>query len=165
MSIVYRKTAKGIAEIETRALRLPPRLRSALILVDGKKSDEELAALIAGDAPATLASLRGDGLIEVLATLADRPAQGAPERQPTPPAGSTSDSGPGARPVESLRREAVRSLNDQLGPAGETLVLKIERAKTLAELQPLLGLGVQVLRDFRGRAAAEAFAARFVDES
>ncbi len=41
MAIVYRMTAKGVAEIETQAHRLLPRLRSALILVDGKKSDGE----------------------------------------------------------------------------------------------------------------------------
>ena len=55
----------------------------------------------------------------------------------------------------------MRSLNDQLGPAGETVAIDLERAKTPAELQRLLLLGVKVLRDFRGVAVADAFAARF----
>ena len=42
MSIIFRKTAKGISEIETREHRLTPRVRNALILVDGRR---DLAAL------------------------------------------------------------------------------------------------------------------------
>ena len=48
---VYRKTAKGMAEIETRVHRLAPRLRGALILVDGRKTDDELATLILAEPP------------------------------------------------------------------------------------------------------------------
>ena len=160
MSTVYRKTAKGVLEIETRAHRLLPRVRGALILVDGKRSDDELSPLVGADAAATLASLHTDGFIEVLATLAERPVERPPDRR----SGSSSgggDAAPGSRAFETLRRDAVRSLNDQLGPAGETVAIEIERAKTPAELQRLLMLGAQVLRDFRGVAVAEAFAARF----
>lgn len=157
MSIVYRKTAKGVAEIETRAHRLVPRQRGALILVDGKRSDDELAPLVGSDAAATLASLLGDGFIEVLATLAERAAEAAPDRV----ADRASDRRSSGRAFETLRRDAVRSLNDQLGPAGETVAIDLERAKTPAELQRLLLLGVKVLRDFRGVAVADAFAARF----
>ena len=39
MATVYRKTDKGRNEIETRANRLLPRLRSALIVVDGQRND------------------------------------------------------------------------------------------------------------------------------
>lgn len=157
MSIVYRKTAKGVAEIETRAHRLVPRQRGALILVDGKRSDDELAPLVGSDAAATLASLLGNGFIEVLATLAERAAEAAPDRV----ADRASDRRSSGRAFETLRRDAVRSLNDQLGPAGETVAIDLERAKTPAELQRLLLLSVKVLRDFRGVAVADAFAARF----
>lgn len=168
MSIVYRKTAKGVAEIETRAHRLVPRQRGALILVDGKRSDDELAPLVGSDAAATLASLLGDGFIEVLATLAERAAEAAPDRV-ADRASDRRSSGSGgnaavassSRAFETLRRDAVRSLNDQLGPAGETVAIDLERAKTPAELQRLLLLSVKVLRDFRGVAVADAFAARF----
>jgi hypothetical protein len=164
MSTVYRKTAKGITEIETRAHRLVPRLRSALILVDGRKSDDELHQMILADPAGTLASLLADGFIEVLATLADRPAERAPDRKPSPaPASASShETASGAVSIEALRRDAVRSLTDQLGPAAETVAIKIERAKTMPELQPLLVQAVQTLRTMRGAAAAEAFAARFI---
>jgi WD40 repeat protein len=37
MPTIYRKTAKGQSEIETRVHRLAPRFRSLLILVDGRR--------------------------------------------------------------------------------------------------------------------------------
>ena len=151
MATVYRKTEKGQREIETRAHRLLPRLRSALILVDGRKTDAELTGLILAEPAATLASLLADGFIEV---LAERPAErkaGAPRSSPG-----------GGPPVETLRRDAVRELNHQIGPIAEALALKIERATTLAELQPLLTQAVQMLRSLRGGASADAFAARFL---
>lgn len=161
MNTVYRKTPKGIGEIETRALRLVPRLRSALILVDGKKSDDELAPLIAGDAAATLAGLLADGFIEVLATLAERPGRVA-ENRSAAAAPSRREPASGATTFETVRRDAVRQLNDLLGPVAEELAIRIERSKSMPELQPLLVQGAQTLRNLRGAAVAEAFAARFI---
>ena len=160
MSTVYRKTEKGVTEIETRAHRLVPRLRSSLILVDGRKTDDELAQLILVDPAGTLASLLADGFIEVLATLADRPA----ERKVAPASDASSHNGSaGGASFEALCRDAVRQLTDHLGPAAETVAIKIERSKSLAELQPLLVQGAQVLRAMRGLAVAEAFATRFIN--
>lgn len=159
MATVYRKTEKGLAEIATRAHRMAPRLRSALILVDGKKTDEALAPLILAEPAATLASLLADGYIEMLATLAERP----PERKSAPVAATPSREGANAiTSFEALRRDAVRQLTDQLGPAAEPVAIKIERTKSMSELQPLLLQGAQILRSMRGAAAAEAFAARFI---
>ena len=114
--------------------------------------------MIQTDAAGTLASLLADGFIEVLATLAARP----PERKPVPTSGNAlTREGVGAD-FDALRRDAVRQLNDHLGPAAETVAIKIERSKSMPELRPLLALGAQMLRDVRGAAVAEAFAARFI---
>jgi hypothetical protein len=63
---VFSKTEKGQAEIQTRVHRLPPRLRQALILVDGKRDEDELGLLIAAEASSMLDSLLSEGFIEVL---------------------------------------------------------------------------------------------------
>jgi hypothetical protein len=160
MSTVYRKTDKGQAEIETRAFRLPPRMRQALILVDGRRTDAELTKLILAEPDATLAALAQQGFIEVIATIDDeRTAEraaalpAAPEpRKPAPPS------------PDQLRREAVRFLTDQLGPAAEGISIKLERAKSMAELRPLLVSAAQLLRSARGASTAEAFTARFLSE-
>jgi hypothetical protein len=64
MSTIYRKTDLGRAEIETRALRLPPRLRTVLILVDGKRSLAEIAPLVGGDPASMIEQLLAAGVIE-----------------------------------------------------------------------------------------------------
>ena len=64
MSIVYRKTERGLTEIATRQYKLAPRLRSALVVVDGKRSQLELAAMIAGEPQETLRALLEAGFIE-----------------------------------------------------------------------------------------------------
>lgn len=80
MAIIYRKTASGIDEIETRERRLSPRVRSALILVDGRRSLEELAGLVQ-QCDEMLKTLLTAGLIEMVRAPA-RPGPGAPEDPP-----------------------------------------------------------------------------------
>lgn len=65
MSNVYRKTERGLTEIATRQYKLAPRLRSALVVVDGKRSQLELAAMIAGEPQQTLQALLEAGFIEL----------------------------------------------------------------------------------------------------
>lgn len=171
-STVYRKTGKGQAEIETRAHRLMPRLRTALIVVDGRKTDEELAKLIPGDAQATLAALLADGFIEVASVQAAMPAQARPEppaaASGAPTAAPATAAAPAAAPqrkpmpMELLRRDAVRFLNDRMGPSAEGIAIKLERAKTMGELRPLLVSAAQLLASFHGAAIAKDFADRFL---
>lgn len=166
MSTVYRKSAKGQSEIETRAHRLPPRLRGALILVDGRRSDEELAKLIPAEPQATLVHLLTEGFIEVVSSAGTASAsteRASGERQ-SERQGTPSPAAPRDVPIDALRRDVVRFLNDQLGPAAEFLAVRIERARSMSELRPLLATAVQTLRSARGATAAEAFAARFLQD-
>jgi hypothetical protein len=66
MELVYRKTERGLVEMNTRELRLAPRLRSALILIDGKKMDYQLQGLLGPQCADTLAALQDLGLIEAI---------------------------------------------------------------------------------------------------
>jgi hypothetical protein len=66
MPLIYRKTPKGQAEIETRAHRLPPRVRGALILVDGKRDVDDVQAIVAARAEETLFQLAQQGFIEAV---------------------------------------------------------------------------------------------------
>jgi hypothetical protein len=157
MPLIYRKTAKGHTEIETRAHRLPPRLRSALILVDGRRDVNDLKPLITQQAEEALSSLAEQGFIEAVGS-STRSASPAPASAPAPAAATASK---GGNDFDSTRRAAVRELNDQLGPAAENLSIKMEKARNLVELMPLLVQGAQSIAAMRGRSAAEAFAKRF----
>lgn len=63
---VWRKTPKGVDAIVRRTGGLSPRLRSALILVDGKRRASDLARLTTGlgSPNALLAQLASGGFIE-----------------------------------------------------------------------------------------------------
>ena len=145
MATIYRKTDKGIDEIQTRAHRLAPRARNALILVDGQRSDDDLARLVQTEE--TLALLLSGGFIEpVSQTAAATPMAGAPVPAP-------------ARQIDMvlLRRIAVRLLNDQVGPAAEELSMRIERAKDLETLRPLLIAARKMIVNVRGEQAGAEY--------
>ena len=59
------------------------------------------------------------------------------------------------------RGPAVRAFNDLTGPAGEALVIKMEKATSHEQLAPLLQTAHQIIGNSRGAQAATAFKARF----
>ena len=98
---ILAKTAVGVDEIATRSRRIPPRLRTVLILVDGRQSVQTLAesAAALGDIRQALAELHEQGLVVLVnhgahgAEAASRAAvapdlrarQPSPHPRPTPP--------------------------------------------------------------------------------
>jgi hypothetical protein len=153
VATVYRKTAKGVDEIATRVNQLAPRLRMALILVDGARSDAELAKLIAQNAADTLRELIRDGYIEAVAEVQSKPVRAAA------PATAHGDL-PGTS-FAKFRGEAVRAFNELTGPTGEALAIKMEKAATREELGPLLETAYKIIGNARGAQAALEFKARF----
>ena len=161
MTTRYQKTDLGQAEVATRAHRLAPRLRQALIVVDGRKTDDELRPLLGPAADETLRALVEQGFIAASAVL-DPPAPRPQERQQVVVAATSADALDSADNLAQVRREAVRMLTQWLGPAAEGLAIRMERAKTAAELRPLLEIGFQAIRSARGAGPADEFAARFI---
>lgn len=162
MPIIFRKTAKGLAEIETRANRLAPRMRSALILVDGKRDVDDLKLLVTQHTNETLLALADQGLIEAVGETLGVAAQAAlysvapkPKSTPAPPAVSkpTID-------LASVRRQVVWALKEHLGPSAAPLVLRIEKSRSAEALKPLVSQAVQLVAAARGRTAANTFATR-----
>lgn len=170
MATTYRKSAKGIAEIETRANKLVPRLRSALILVDGKRSDVDLRSLILLQPDETLLALAAQGFIEVVSVTDTRPKM-QPNLQATPqPAAQAATASAAASPKPAtglddfviFRREVVRMLNEQAGPSAEPMAIKLERTRSFDEIRPLLETTRQMIEIARGAQAAANFRTRFM---
>jgi hypothetical protein len=162
MATIYSKTSDGQNEIETRARRLSPRARSTLILVDGKRSAGELGKLVQ-QADETLQALLEAGLIEVVATKSapardtvPAPLTGAPAATPAPASGMA------LVEFEAARRDAVRAINDLLGPEAEALALKMERATDADQLRVALERAVAYIANARGGGAAAQFAGKFL---
>lgn len=150
MARVFGKTDQGAEEIAHRTLRLAPRLRSLLILVDGKKSDEALAAMLPGAAEG-LAQLLEQGFVRLLAeTVVAAPPAPAPAAAPAAPSAA------------QIARDAAHAITDLLGIEGDTLALRIERAKTTDDLQLALRAALRTLRLALRPEQAEAFRQRFL---
>jgi hypothetical protein len=161
MITYYAKTTEGVREIETRERRLSPRVRSALILIDGKRSDAELAKLIQQPAE-TLQVLLDAGLIAVVGN-GPLTKEASPAAAMAGPPGTAQTAAPGVEiDLPTLRREAARAINDLLGPEGETLALKLERASDMKDLRAVLERAVAYIANARGGGAAAKFAARFL---
>jgi hypothetical protein len=133
---IYRKTALGLAEIKDRKLKLNPRLRTMLILVDGVQTEEMLQDEAAGvGAPADfLVQLVAAGVIE----LASGTGPAEPER--AAPVARAPQSGP--RDAFTRFREAKSFMNstivDAMGLKSFMFTMKLERANSLEELSDLI---------------------------
>ena len=87
----------------------------------------------------------------------------SPAAAPAAPVASAPAAAPAAPvaaavlPFADARRLAVRFVNDQLGPMGETIAMKIEACKSPAELQAALPRIRDGLRNFKNNACVQQF--------
>jgi hypothetical protein len=148
-SVIYQKSAKGSQAIATRDHALSPKLRSLLILVDGKRSFEDLVKLSGplGDTDQLLAQLHEQGYIEPAAQAA--PA--APVSAPAPLQGS------GVVPLAEAKRYIVRRLTDLLGPTADSFCMKIEAAKNAHDFMVVVKDAEILVRDMKGTQTASNF--------
>jgi hypothetical protein len=158
MARVLGKTVKGQEEIDTRAYRLTPRLRSLLIMVDGKRTDEALRAMLP-QADEGLAALLEQGFVQVLASVTVPP----PAPPPNTPPPQAAPEAP-VMSLEAIKRAASHDITEALGMEGDLISLRIERAKSLADLQPLLVSACNAMSNAGRRPQAEAFKAKFLGD-
>lgn len=159
------KTDKGREALAARPPELGPRLRSALIMVDGKKNVAELVKF--GGALASLEQLVEAGwVVEVDASgqpVERAPAEAgvavdaaAPDEEPSAVPAAPAPA-PQTLPYSEARRMVVRYINDQLGPMGELTAIRVEGCKSPADLQALLPRIRDALSNYRNAAAVQRF--------
>jgi hypothetical protein len=158
-NLVYHKSAKGTEAIATRQHGLGPKLRSMLIMVDGKRGFDELARLaqMLGDTEELLGQLLEQGLIEpVAAPAAPPPHAGGAGSATTAPAPLAA-----AAPITlaEAQRFVSRRLTDLLGPNAEDLCLRIEGARNVHDFQVAVSRAEGILRQYKSAHTAAEFAA------
>jgi hypothetical protein len=172
---VFEKTAKGREEIATRKYRLASRLRTLLLLIDGKHGSDDLLRKVAG------IGLTESGFDELLdqgfiyatsAGAADGSAQTVSD-WPVAAVETTEESMPpadtaGARPVlpngesqfEAVYRFYTATIRSTMGLRGYTLQIKVEKAGSLDDFKQLRrpyleavlkAKGDEMARSLRGR--------------
>jgi hypothetical protein len=156
-NLVYHKSAKGAEAIATRQHGLSPKLRSMLIMIDGKRSFEELVQVsqMLGNAEELLGQLLDQGFIEPGGSVVSAPA---------PLSSAPAALGPAVGPASTLtlseaQRFVSRRLTDLLGPNAEELCLRIEGAKNVHDFQVAVARAEGMLRQFKNAHVAEEFSA------
>jgi hypothetical protein len=133
---VLSKSAKGKEEIDTRKYKLDQRLRSVLITVNGKLTVEALAKQFASmaDIHTALEKLWREGFVQeqVDDTVRLKPA----------------------------RSELAAFVSAALGPGGDDIAMKIEAAKSMADLRAYLESHRATLDSALGKEKSAAFWAK-----
>jgi hypothetical protein len=157
-SLVFHKTAKGAEAIGSRQHGLSPKLRPMLILIDGKRSFEELERLsqMLGDTQQVVTQLLEQGMIEPIAAPPPQQATDAPVASaPVPLAAAPTT----ALSLPEAQKYISRRLTKILGPNADELCLRIEGARNLHDFQVAVGKAEGMLRQFVSARIAAEFAA------
>lgn len=161
---IYDKTAKGREEIATRCYHLAPRLRTLLVMVDGRRAEDELLRNVAGLGlnEASMTELVNQGYIRLTTSYAtmSEPApmpMGAPEAvlshaEAEPPSPSQ------AEQFQSLYDFYNKTIKANIGLRGFTLQLKVEKAANVEELRALRRPYLEAVLKAKGRVIAAQLA-------
>ena len=179
-SAVFAKTPLGQQEIQSRSLGLLPLVRRILVLIDGKRSYADLAALVpeGSDVTPMIETLLESGCVQVLAQLKAAPVAGAPvvmEAAPVKRAESVAPAAPQknalglppastrtAKENEMARHFMINSVNSIIGQGMRiSLIHDIFHADTTEKLREVYfaweasmsnhGMGARRLPELRGK--------------
>lgn len=141
-TLIYAKTPKGVAEVAARTAQLSMTTRRVLIMMDGKRTIDELSMLVRpGEIDAIVSQLEGAGLAQKAADMAPAPPAAAKSRDAGAEAPTTinapvlDDRELTPITLEEAKRRAVRELNDRLGPDAEVVAIRIENCRSIEEFR------------------------------
>lgn len=159
-SLLFIKTPKGIAEVSLRGAQLAMTARRILIMVDGKRSVDDLAVLLRpGEIDSVIVQLEAAGLIQRVqhGTSIDVPTVfGRDDALPPAPSGTSSED-PNPMTLDEAKRRAVRELNDRLGPDAESLAIRIEQCRTIEAFRERVREAERFVSAMHGTAAAQDY--------
>lgn len=156
MSVLFAKTPKGLEEITLRAGGLTPRERRVLIMIDGKRTVDEIRAMaLADDLSHTLGLLEERGYIELAqqalpATAADGGLPAITTFREIPPT-------PNPKDLEMAKNFIMNTLKTFCGPQTHlTIVENTFAARTHDELRDQFGPWYNaIIETYAGRRRAE----------
>ncbi len=185
MSVIYRKSFKGIDEVAFKTTGLPMRMMSYLLVVDGESSIDQLVARNP-QLPSLQAVLQGlaeQGYLEVAGSAANvvdiggiRVANGAPMQayqqqpvqQPMQPmqqqamqAPSYAPQAPAFPEIESYKASMTRDVSALLGADAAPVISKIQACRTKDDLfSTMMGIK-KIIGIYADRNAADKFGAKY----
>lgn len=142
ISTVFDKTDKGREEIATRKHQLAPRLRTLLVMIDGKHSAGELLQKVGslGLTESSLAELLENGFIQQ-AQPVTAPPQPAPQPEAAPAAVATAAPEAilpeGQNQFQAIYHFYTQTIKSMIGLRGYALQLKVEKAGSIEDFRAL----------------------------
>lgn len=161
---IFDKTDKGREEIATRKHQLPSRLRSLLVMVDGKQQADDLLKKVAG------IGLTADSINELLDNGFIQPA--------AQPALSASTAGDALSPVDegtsvtstalpegqnqfqAIYQFYTETIKSTIGLRGYALQLKVEKAASVDDFRALRDPYLEAVLRTKGKEIARSLRAR-----
>lgn len=138
---IFDKTDKGREEISTRKYQLAPRMRTLLVLVDGKQTKDELLKKVTGIGltEESLDDLISNGFIQavnVAETFAPAPVEVATKEEP-PKVAANNVLPEGQNQFQAIYHFYTETIKSTIGLRGYALQLKVEKAASIEELREL----------------------------
>ena len=151
--IIYELTSQGETELMARRSDLGPVLNSLLVLVNGKRTQDDLITVVArlGAPTNSISMLEAGGYIQQLDAAGSRTAL-TPDDSPNG-AVTLTDTERRAR----LYQHLIEAAKQHLGLKGFIYHLKVEKAVTLADLSDLVSPLGEAIAKAKGKDAANAF--------
>jgi hypothetical protein len=161
-TLIYAKTPKGVAEVAARSAQVPMTARRVLIMMDGKRTVDELSQLVRpGEIDAIIGQLEAGGLIVRTNTSVplDVPTINGRESDNELPAsaGAVMDDRDNAFTLDEAKRRASRELNDRLGPDAEQMAIRIEQCRTIEQFRERVREAERFVAAALGPAAAQEY--------
>lgn len=158
MTLTYDKTEKGREEIATRKHQLPSRLRTLLVMVDGKHNSDDLLKKVAG------LGLNAQSLEELLTGEFIHALQ-APEVLPPAPEAAPEAVAPIELPTGETQFAALyhfytETIKSTIGLRGYGLQLKVEKAGTIEDFRALRPAYLEAVLKAKGNDVANELRTR-----
>lgn len=160
-SPVFDKTEKGREEISTRKYQLPPRLRTLLVLIDGKQSTGELLQKVGGLGlnEQSIVELQENGFIAPVALpLITTVAKPQADAQETVAVAAVL--APGQSQFQAIYQFYTETIRSTIGLRGYGLQLKVEKAASVEELRELRQPYLDAVLKAKGNEIAQSLRAR-----
>lgn len=168
-NLIFDKTDKGREEIATRQYQLSTRLRTLLVLVDGRQSNENLLKKVSGLGlnDASLKELADNGFIQIIVnTGTQKPTEAVAVNSP-PLIGERRGTGlpaadpqvlskehlvirEGEHPFQALQLFLNETIKNTLGLRGMKLQYKANRASSLEDFRSLRDPYIDAVRTAKG---------------
>lgn len=168
INTVFDKTDKGREEIATRKYQLASRLRTLLVMIDGKHSADELLKKVSslGLSEASLIELVENGFIQACTAepVSEIVLEAATTPEPTPATAASvaTDSllPEGQNQFQAIYHFYTQTIKSMIGLRGYALQLKVEKAGSIEDFRTLRQPYLEAVLKAKGDEAARSLRQR-----